>query len=203
MAEAGRDRHTQCINILSGLSGDPVEFVPQYALSDAIRPPRAPARHDYLHLDRLLGDMTPPSATVAADAHSFPVARVRRWQSATFNVASYMSRLTRDFLLRGGRMTRRDFPDRAAILALPEQTIVNCTGYGARSLWDDQGLLPVRGQINWLDAAVGRALRALLSQHLCAFPARRRQSFSIWAKIMTGAWAMKAKWRTGKKPTVH
>ena len=47
-------------------------------------------------------------------------------------------------------MVRRAFPDRAAVFVLPEPVIVNCTGYGAKSLWDDQSLLPVRGQITWL-----------------------------------------------------
>jgi glycine/D-amino acid oxidase-like deaminating enzyme len=28
--------------------------------------------------------------------------------------------------------------------------IINCTGYGARSLWRDETLVPVRGQIAWL-----------------------------------------------------
>ena len=31
--------------------------------------------------------------------------------------------------------------------ALPERTIVNCTGYGARALFGDELLIPVRGQI--------------------------------------------------------
>jgi len=28
--------------------------------------------------------------------------------------------------------------------------VINCTGYGARSLWKDESLIPVRGQIAWL-----------------------------------------------------
>ena len=70
----------------------------------------------------------------------------------TFNVASYADRLTRDFLLRGGRMVRRSFPDVASVLALTEPVVVNCSGYGAKKLWGWQSELtgPVRGQINWL-----------------------------------------------------
>ncbi len=133
-----------------GAVGEPVEYLPQYALSSGLNSSRTPAEHDYLHLDGLVRNMVPPLSTLTANTHPFPVARARSWQSMTFNVASYMSRLTRDFLLRGGRMVRRDFPDRAAILALPETVIVNCTGYGAKSLWGDENLMPVRGQINWM-----------------------------------------------------
>ena len=34
--------------------------------------------------------------------------------------------------------------------SLPERVLVNCTGYGARALWSDESLVPVRGQIAWL-----------------------------------------------------
>lgn len=67
-----------------------------------------------------------------------------------FNVASYADRLTRQFLLLGGKMVRRQFPDRSAVLALPEQTIINCMGFGAKNIWGDTSLVPVRGQISWL-----------------------------------------------------
>ena len=35
-------------------------------------------------------------------------------------------------------------------MLLPEKVIVNCTGYGARALWKDETVTPVRGQITWL-----------------------------------------------------
>ena len=63
-----------------------------------------------------------------------------------------MDRLTRDFLLRGGKMVPREFPDRSSVLELKEPCIVNCTGFGAKHLWQDESLVPVRGQINWMTA---------------------------------------------------
>jgi len=33
---------------------------------------------------------------------------------------------------------------------LPQTVVVNCTGYGARALWKDETIIPVRGQIAWL-----------------------------------------------------
>jgi glycine/D-amino acid oxidase-like deaminating enzyme len=33
---------------------------------------------------------------------------------------------------------------------LPQKVLVNCTGYGARALWSDESIIPVRGQIAWL-----------------------------------------------------
>ncbi len=33
---------------------------------------------------------------------------------------------------------------------LPQKVAINCTGYGARALWKDESVVPVRGQIAWL-----------------------------------------------------
>jgi glycine/D-amino acid oxidase-like deaminating enzyme len=36
------------------------------------------------------------------------------------------------------------------LAALPQRVLINCTGYGARALWKDESVVPVRGQIAWL-----------------------------------------------------
>jgi D-amino-acid oxidase len=33
---------------------------------------------------------------------------------------------------------------------LRQRVVINATGYGARSLWKDESIVPVRGQIAWL-----------------------------------------------------
>ena len=133
-----------------GTMGQPVEFIHQYALFNEGGPSGASVTHDFLHLGGRLRGMTPSWSTVDPDAHPFRAERARSGLVMTFNVAAYAERLTRDFLLRGGRMMRRVFPDRASVLALAQPVIVNCSGYGAKTLWEDESLAPVRGQINWL-----------------------------------------------------
>lgn len=58
----------------------------------------------------------------------------------------YLRALVNDFRLAGGRIVVRDFATPAEVLALAEPVIVNCTGLGARELFGDQQLVPVRGQ---------------------------------------------------------
>ncbi len=41
-------------------------------------------------------------------------------------------------------------PDRAALQALPEKLVFNCTGLGAKALFDDTELTPVKGQLTIL-----------------------------------------------------
>jgi glycine/D-amino acid oxidase-like deaminating enzyme len=45
-----------------------------------------------------------------------------------------------------------DFPDRAAILELEEHVVFNCTGLGAKALFSDPELVPVKGQLAFLVA---------------------------------------------------
>ena len=139
------DAHTSAL----GLAGDPVEFLTQYNLARQ-NTSRVPARRRFLHLDGRLRGLVPRWGDTPPEERPFPDRFSRSGPTMVFNVSEYSDRLTRLFLLRGGRMVRRSFPDRAAALALPEPVIVNCMGYGAKAIWGDPGLVPVRGQVNWL-----------------------------------------------------
>ena len=75
---------------------------------------------------------------------------VRRSSSMTFNIADYGHTLMTDFLLRGGRVERREFHAPAELASLREKVVINCPGYAARALWNDDSVVPVRGQIAWL-----------------------------------------------------
>ncbi|PDH69600.1 MAG: D-amino-acid oxidase [Sphingomonadaceae bacterium MED-G03] len=150
-----------------GLAGDPVEWTDRYILSDnapgaaaplaalappAILPPApAPSRpDDFLHLESRLRDIMPRSVALPPGAHPFRAAHVRRNSSLTFNVADLAHQLTSDFLIAGGRIEPRVFHAPGDLTRLKEKAIINCTGYGARALWRDESIVPVRGQIAWL-----------------------------------------------------
>lgn len=44
----------------------------------------------------------------------------------------------------------REFPTAAALLTLPEKLIFNCTGLGARALFHDDEMTPIKGQLVFL-----------------------------------------------------
>jgi D-amino-acid oxidase len=62
----------------------------------------------------------------------------------------YLRALQRDYFLRGGRTVIREFTDVRQMLALDEPLIMNCTGLGAKPLFADEQLEPVRGQLSVL-----------------------------------------------------
>jgi len=79
--------------------------------------------------------------------HPFPVERMVRYQTMYVETGRYLQTLTRDVLKAGGKITLRKFATPADLAALPENLLVNCTGLGARDLFGDMELIPVRGQL--------------------------------------------------------
>ncbi len=99
-----------------------------------------------------ISDLTPNAQISPPGATPFPVAHVRRSETLIFNVADYGHTLMSDFFAAGGSFVRREFHQPLELAALPEKAVINCPGYGARALWGDESIVPVRGQIGWLIA---------------------------------------------------
>ena len=75
---------------------------------------------------------------------------VRQYSTMLIEPSIYLSALLRDFYIAGGRLVVKEFRNRREIARLPESVVFNCTGLGARELFDDPELTPVRGQIEVL-----------------------------------------------------
>jgi D-amino-acid oxidase len=75
---------------------------------------------------------------------------VREYKSMLIEPSIYLSALLRDFYIAGGRVVVKEFKSRAELARLREAVIFNCTGLGSRALFDDQDLVPVRGQLEVL-----------------------------------------------------
>jgi glycine/D-amino acid oxidase-like deaminating enzyme len=142
-----------------GMPGTPIEWTDRYSLTDHERQgdngprpqqPQQEGGHDWARYDERIADLTPRSQSLPAGTHPFPAKYVYRSTSLTFNVADYARQLTNDFQIAGGRIETREFHSPQEVAALSEPVIINCTGYGARQLWSDDSIVPVRGQIAWL-----------------------------------------------------
>lgn len=139
-----------------GLDGDPVRFIDQYNLhggpgnGGAVGPAATPGRVGFVRYGDRLSYLAPWSRELKTDEHPFPVERVTALPIMTFNVAEYARQLTEAFLMEGGRIVQRTFNHPSELTDLAEPVVVNCTGYGARALFGDESVVPVRGQIAWL-----------------------------------------------------
>ncbi len=138
-----------------GMAGNPVEYTDRYSLWNDDPPQRQPApeRSNSLSFARYqnrVRDLTPRSQELPPGTHPFPTRYASRTSSLTFNVAGYSRQLVTDFLIEGGRIERVEFHSPSELSQVPQKVLINATGYGARALWKDESIVPVRGQIAWL-----------------------------------------------------
>lgn len=148
--EMARYTHRMYQNML-GLPGDPIEWRDGYTLSDRPFDPNAHRVREnepsYAALDKRLTDLTPRPQELVAGTHPFPSPYVRRYTNMVYNISAYTRMLIADFLLAGGIMETREFASPGDFSKLKEKTIINATGYGARALFGDESIIPVRGQL--------------------------------------------------------
>ena len=92
-----------------------------------------------------------PATEIHKDAKryfGFPF--VKQFSTILIEPSVYLNALLRDFYIAGGRVVVKEFRSREEIAALTEPVIFNCTGLGARNLFNDEILVPVRGQLEVL-----------------------------------------------------
>ena len=142
-----------------GMAGNPVEWKDEYSLSD-LSPAQEEAQQranpspvdelDFAHYGNRVRDLTPRSQDLPPGSHPFPTRYARRNSNLTFNIAGYSRQLVNDFLVEGGKLEHAEFHSPSELGQLSQKVMINATGYGARALWSDESIVPVRGQIAWL-----------------------------------------------------
>ena len=79
--------------------------------------------------------------------HPFPTKYAIERPEMRIEPSIYLDALTNDFLLWGGKIVIRKFETPRDIIALTENVVVNCTGLGAKALFGDPELVPLKGQL--------------------------------------------------------
>jgi glycine/D-amino acid oxidase-like deaminating enzyme len=138
-----------------GMAGNPVEWTDRYQLSDSnpAEEVENPGRDDSLSFARYqdrVRDLTPHLEDLPPASNPFPTRYAQRTSSLMFNIAGYSRQLVNDFLVEGGKIEHVEFHSPSELSQLAQKVVINATGYGARALWKDESIVPVRGQIAWL-----------------------------------------------------
>ena len=133
------------------LTGDSygVRWLPLYRLSRTAPYEPASAESAYSEIDLLF----PEARQLSPDENPFDVPHAHRCQSMLIEPAIYLNALLRDFFIAGGKVVVREFADARALSSLAENLLFNCTGLGARTLFRDEELIPIRGQLTPSTAA--------------------------------------------------
>jgi D-amino-acid oxidase len=119
-----------------------IRWLENYILSDE------PLR-DWWEQD-LVRDLYPESRELGRHEHPFPAPYARRFTTMLIEPPIYMSAMLREVRLAGGRIVVRELASREEVQTLSEPVVVNCTGLGARALFGDEELEPVKGQLTFL-----------------------------------------------------
>jgi len=62
----------------------------------------------------------------------------------------YLPAMMQDFRMAGGKMVVREFHTPGEVASLSEKLVFNCTGLGAKALFNDAELTPIKGQLTFL-----------------------------------------------------
>lgn len=133
--EAARISHRYYQNLVGPRYG--VRWLHNYALRNAPPSPRSGPIADLFKDEEVLGP----------GEHPFGTPYVSRFTTMMVEPNTFLPAVMDDFLLRGGRIVTREFHSLQEVLTLEEPGVVNCTGLGARTLFGDEELVPVKGEL--------------------------------------------------------
>jgi len=91
--------------------------------------------------------LQPDWAVLERHQHPFGFDRARKYQLMMVETTRFLQQLMRDVQVAGGGIAIKHFASPAEVAALPETLVFNCTGLGARALFGDKELIPIRGQL--------------------------------------------------------
>ncbi|MEX2530526.1 MAG: FAD-dependent oxidoreductase [Gemmatimonadota bacterium] len=134
-AQAARLSHARYQRMVG--DGYGVRWVPNCVLS------QTPQGGDRGALEGLF----PGETVFGPGEHPFATPYLRVFHSLFVEPGVFLAALQRDFHLRGGRVEVREFHHLDEVHGLPQGVVVNCTGLGSRTLFGDEELVPVRGQV--------------------------------------------------------
>lgn len=123
-----------------------VRWLPVYSLSTD-GPHQAPPPES---LNSEVEPLYPDAKQLSPEENPFPVPFAFRRMSMLIEPAIYLNALLRDFELAGGRVEVRELATRREVASLPEKLVFHCSGLGARALFGDSELTPIRGQLTFL-----------------------------------------------------
>jgi D-amino-acid oxidase len=123
-----------------------VRWLPLYRLSRDAPHRTAPPESPYSEIDPLY----PDAKQLERTEHPFAVPYVYRCYSMLIEPAIYLNALLHDFLQARGEILVREFETARDLMSLREPLLFNCTGLGAKALFHDDELIPIRGQLSFL-----------------------------------------------------
>lgn len=117
-----------------------ISWIYNYALTDT--EPRSGGTNTLLPDSVRTGDVV-----YGPNEHPFPFQYAIERPDMRIEPSIYLDALVGDVIANGGRIVIRKFDTPRDLQSLDEGVIVNCTGLGARAMFGDPDLMPLKGQL--------------------------------------------------------
>ena len=135
---------------ITWMNGYSMQAAPPANASVRPTPPSAPSPPRRQRL--LPQELRTGSVTLGPGEHPFPTPYVSYRPAIRIEPSIYLDALVEDVLLFGGDIVIRKFDTQRDLMSLEESVIVNCTGLGSSTLFNDRELTPLKGQLTVLVA---------------------------------------------------
>jgi D-amino-acid oxidase len=122
-----------------------IRWMRNYSLSDT--PWHVPINSG---VSGLLQGLQPEIKELPTGSHSFGSRFVRQFDAMIVEPPIYLPAMLTDVRIAGGRIEVREMKNLDEVRSLPEKLVFNCTGLGAKALFGDEELTPIRGQLTVL-----------------------------------------------------
>jgi glycine/D-amino acid oxidase-like deaminating enzyme len=157
-----------------------IRWLPNFQMSDNPLP-----TNGLLSRDSPLFRMLPEFADLSPAKHPFPFRYARQFDTMFIQPPIYLDAMLRELRLANVPIEVRAFQDAKELQSLREPVIVNCTGLGARDLFGDEELTPIKGQLTVL-LPEEEITYATLPPELYMFP--RRDGIILGGSHERGVW---------------
>jgi len=122
-----------------------IRWLPNYLMGNE------PVSNGGLHsFDSPIRDLIPEMRYLEPSENPFPFPSVLQFDSMLIEPNRYLPAIMDDFRIAGGQIKVQPFQSTAELQTLPQRVIANCTGLGAKALFGDEELTPIKGQLTVL-----------------------------------------------------
>jgi D-amino-acid oxidase len=97
-----------------------------------------------------INDLLPERKVLPAGEHPFANKYVLQFDGMIVEPPIYLPAMMTDVRIAGGKVVVREMRSLEDVRSLPERLVFNCTGLGAKALFNDPELTPDRGQLTFL-----------------------------------------------------
>ena len=157
-----------------------VRWLPNFQMADTPLP-----TNGLLSRTGMLFPMLPEFSELGPGHHPFPFRYARRFDTMFIQPPIYLDAMLREVRISGVPVEVRAFRDAQDLLSLQEPVIVNCTGLGAKDLFGDEELTPIKGQLTVL-LPEEEVTYATMAPELYMFP--RRDGIILGGTHERGVW---------------